>query len=209
MIATSHAARSSSTAFLFDLDGTLTRQELLPLIAAEVGLEEEMRLLTRLTIAGQVPFEASFRMRFAMLRSVDVARVRAAVENVELDPALASFISDHRDRCFVATGNLRPWIEPLTSRLGCEVFCNEAVEVDGRLVELEALVRKSEPVHRLRERFDRIVAIGDGANDMPMFESADVGVAFGGVHPPYEGLMEIAQYATFSGESLCRLCATL
>jgi phosphoserine phosphatase len=57
-----------STFFCFDLDGTMTRREILPAIASEVGLSEEIALLTSLTMRGLVPFESSFRLRCRILR---------------------------------------------------------------------------------------------------------------------------------------------
>ena len=52
-----------STAFCFDLDGVVTSQELLPLIAEELGYYEEIKALTDATIKGIIPFESSFRLR--------------------------------------------------------------------------------------------------------------------------------------------------
>lgn len=193
------------TAFLFDLDGTVSCHELLPIIAKSIGLENEFKTLTALTIDGTIPFEDSFRLRFAMLRNISVDQVRKAIGHVELDENILGFIRQNKERCFIVTGNLRPWVADLTGAIGCKVFANEAEEENCNLVRLKPLMRKSEPVFALREDFDRIVAIGDGANDVPMFEAADFGIAYGGVHLPYAGLWDIADYAVFESRALCRL----
>ena len=196
-------------AFIFDLDGTITRDEILPLIAAEIGLEEEIRDLTDLTMRGVIPFEASFKMRFAMLRSVSVAKVRAAICNVVLDKEITEFIRSNLQHCYIATGNLQNWIEPLIEQLQCKVFCNTADEKGGYLTKLHPLILKSVPVIELKSTYEQVIAIGDGANDVPMFEAADIGIAFGGVHKPDAGLLNIADYIVYESRALCRLLNTL
>jgi phosphoserine phosphatase len=195
--------------FCFDLDGTITGEELLPLIASEVGLEEEMRLLTRLTMDGLIPFEDSFRLRFAILRAAGVERIQQIVAEVEVDPDVERFIAANRERCFVITGNLDVWIAPLAERLGCRFYSSTSrIGRDGRPEILE-IMRKNVPTLALKERFDRVVAVGDGFNDVPMFDVADVGVAFNGVHPSPDALVSVADYVALNGKGLCRLLSTL
>jgi HAD superfamily phosphoserine phosphatase-like hydrolase len=198
-----------ASCFCFDLDGTITGEELLPLIASEVGLEEEMRLLTRITMDGLIPFEDSFRLRFAILRTAGLERIQQIVSEVELDPDIESFIADNRERCFVITGNLDVWIEPLVERLGCHFYSSTSrVDEEGRL-ELVDIMRKNVPTRTLKERFGRVAAIGDGYNDVPMFDAADVGIAFNGVHPSPDALVSAADYVALNGRGLCRLLDTL
>src|SRR5258705_13832741 len=96
----------SNTAFCFDLDGTLTRHEILPAMASEIGLSEEIALLTSLTMRGLIPFEASFRLRCRVLREVPVSRVREIVASIPLAESIETFIKENRHRCVVSTGNL-------------------------------------------------------------------------------------------------------
>jgi phosphoserine phosphatase len=77
-----------TTALAFDLDGTLTCEELLPVIAEGLSLAQEMATLTRLTLSGAIEFEESFRLRCAILRAVPISRVRAIVAEVALAPAM-------------------------------------------------------------------------------------------------------------------------
>jgi phosphoserine phosphatase len=185
--------------FCFDLDGTITREELLPLIASEVGLEEEMRLLTRITMDGLIPFEDSFRLRFAILRTAGVDRIQQIVSEVEVDPDVEAFIARNRHR----------WIAPLMERLGCRFYCSTSRrDREGRL-ELLSIMRKNVPTLELKDRFERVIAIGDGFNDVPMFDVADVGIAFNGVHGSPDALISMADYVALNAKGLCRLLNTL
>lgn len=201
--------KKAATCFCFDLDGTITREELLPLIASELGLEQEIGLLTRLTMDGLISFEDSFRLRFAVLRMVRTTRIRQVVAEVDIDPDIEAFIAKNRDVCFVLTGNLDVWIDPLVERLGCGFYTSTSrLDREGHL-ELVHIMRKNLPALELKERFDRVVAIGDGFNDVPMFDIADVGIAFNGVHPSPSALVSVADYVALNGSGLCRLLNTL
>lgn len=198
-----------STVFCFDLDGTVTMAEILPVIAGELGLTEEMRTLTDLTLAGALSFEASFRLRVAILKSVPLRTVQEIVAEVPLDPDIARFIRKHAKQCAIVTGNLDEWVSPLANRLGCRIFSSKARIAAGAIQGIEYVMHKSHPVQRLKETHARVIGIGESVNDLPMFEVADIGVAFGGVHEPVKDLVEISDYVVFDGGALCRLLSTL
>lgn len=198
-----------NTYFAFDLDGTVTTQELLPIIASAVDLQNEMRLLTSLTLSGAIPFEDSFRLRCAILQSIPISEVQSIVADVPLNENIARFIRDNAERCAIVTGNLDVWIRPLIEQLGCQVFSSRAATEGDRLIRLDSVMHKSVPIRHLKTQVDRVVAIGESVNDVPMFEVADIGIAFGGVHDPSPSLIEISDYLTYDGAALCRLLNTL
>ena len=70
--------------FVFDLDGTVTKQETLPLIAKHFGVEEEIETLTRETVKGNVPFIESFIKRVFILGKLPVSEIDSLLSNVEL-----------------------------------------------------------------------------------------------------------------------------
>jgi phosphoserine phosphatase len=196
-------------AFCFDLDGTITTTEILPCVASELGVSDEIATLTRATMDGHIDFESSFRLRCVVLGQVPPERIDAIVAHVPLNEAILSFIKTHRENAFIVTGNLDIWIRTIAERCGCEAFSSHAT-YEGIHLRLQKVLCKADAVAALRKRgFDEIVAIGDGANDVPMFSAADVAIAYGGVHPPAASARAAAHYVIHEGDSLCRLLTAL
>lgn len=201
----------SQNLLCFDLDGTLTQRELLPLIANEIGLEHEFEVLTKLTVEGTISFEESLRLRFAILKNIPVNVVQDIICDALLFTKIASFISNNSERCFIITGNLDVWIMPLMERLGCRCFSSQATETDNQLQSLDHILKKSDAINELRSNYPgrHIVAFGDGLNDYPMFEAADRAVAIGLTHQPSQILISKSNYIIYEEDALCRLLNTL
>ena len=194
--------------YAFDLDGTVTREETLPLLARELGLYEEMRLLTELTMQGTLDFKQSFRLRYHVLKSIPIERVQAIMDQVELDKNIAGFIRERRASCAVVTGNLDVWIEPIIKKLGCRVFASVSGRAADGSLTLESVLDKGHAVRKLKKE-DKVVAIGESYNDIPMFEEANYSIAYGGVHAPVETAISVADWVVYEGGALCALLRTL
>lgn len=195
--------------FVFDLDGTITKVETLPLIAAELGLADEMKILTDLTLSGQIPFAKSFKLRYLVLRNVPTKKVQEIMASVELDKEIAAFIVEHKKNCAVVTGNLDCWIKPIVDKLGCESFSSTSVFDEKNSPVLTKILDKGEAIRELKKNGDKIIAIGESFNDVPMFEESNVSIAYGGVHKPVETAISISDYVVFDGGALCRLLKML
>jgi HAD superfamily phosphoserine phosphatase-like hydrolase len=200
------APRRTVERFLFDLDGTITRQEILPEIARAVGMQDEIAALTRRTMAGELPFESSLRRRVEILSQVPVSEVRRIVAGVEIDPHIADFLAAHRGRCTIVTGNLDVWIADLVATLGVDCRSSTALVLGDRLIGLTSVLDK---VVVAGEYDGAICVVGDGYNDLGLMAAADYGVAYGGVHAPAPGLYDVASHAIFDPERLCELLSAL
>lgn len=195
--------------FAFDLDGTITRQEILPRIAAELGLEKELGLLTELTLKGHIPFEPSFRLRFSLLQNVPLGTVQEIVASIPLDPHIEAFIHARKHHCAVVTGNLDRWIAPLVQRLGCVCHCSRSrLSAQGQL-QLLSVLNKGDAIQTLQADGCRVIAIGESVNDIPMFTHSHLGIAFAGVHAPAPELARLADHTVANGQDLCRLLQSL
>ena len=189
--------------YAFDLDGTVTKVETLPLLAAELNLSKEITRLTELTLSGRIPFEISFRMRYGILNRIPLDRIVEIMATVPLESSIEKFIDDNRKDCVLVTGNLDRWIEPIAERLGCEIYSST---LDGgrlRIIDKGAVVR------RLKSRSARVISIGESFNDVSMLEAADVSIAYGGVHRPIAAAVSVADFVVFDGDTLCRLLKIL
>ncbi|KAI4450935.1 Phosphoserine phosphatase [Eubacterium plexicaudatum ASF492] len=103
--------------FLFDLDSTLTKQEILPTISKELGIYEKMSQLTESTMRGEIPFKQSFLQRVELLKEVPVSEVNRMIGDIRLNELLVEFIKKNKERCYVVTGNLDVWIKDLMKKL--------------------------------------------------------------------------------------------
>lgn len=195
--------------FAFDLDGTITKVETLPLLAKELGLADEMKLLTDLTLSGQIPFEKSFQMRYLILRNIPLKRIQEIMAGVELEEEIAAFIRERRENCFIVTGNLDCWIAPIVAKLGCKSFSSMSRLDEKNVPVLDKILDKGWAIRELKKFSSKVIAVGESFNDLPMFETADVSIAYGGVHEPVREVISISDYVISDGGSLCRLLKTL
>lgn len=190
----------------FDLDGTITSQEILPELSKEIGLYEEMAALTEATIKGVIPFRKSFLLRCRLLQSIPLKKVHDIIDNITLNEDIVDFINKHPNQCKVVTGNLDVWIRPLFKKIKCEFFTSKASEKDGFLEAVVDVIDKGDAVSTLKG--GRIIAVGDGMGDVRMFENSNIRIAFGGVHDPIKSLIEVSDYICFNQKTLCKLLNT-
>lgn len=190
--------------FLFDLDGTVTRQETLPLISEHFGCTEQIAELTTRTVAGNIPFIESFICRVNILGQYSIKETNDLLRDVQLYSELAKFIAEHKEDCVIVTGNLTCWCKDLFNKIGCQCYGSEA-EIDGdKVVKIKTILRKEQIVDQFRALGETVVFIGDGNNDLEAMRHANISIAAGLTHKPAQSLLSICDYIVFNENALVR-----
>ena len=131
--------------YFFDLDGTITNEEILPKIAERFNFKKKMKMLTRSAMAGDVPFESSFKLRHKMLSRFELKKIRQVVEKISLNKFIVNFINDNSDNCKIVTGNLDKWIEPLKRKSDVILLISED---NGK--QLKYIMNKGEVIKKIK-----------------------------------------------------------
>lgn len=197
------------TAFCFDLDATITQEEILPIIAKEIGVFEEMKALTEAAMQGTISFESSFRLRCKILEEVPINKVKDIISNIKLNEKIVSFINKNKESSYIITGNLDVWIDELIKKIDCKYYSSTAMTKHNKLIGINKIIDKKDAIKDIKNRFSNIIVIGDGMNDVRMFEIADVSIAYGGVNNPPETLIQLADFVTYHEDGLCNILNTL
>jgi HAD superfamily phosphoserine phosphatase-like hydrolase len=190
--------------FIFDLDGTITAQETLPLIASHFQVQAEISELTKETIHGNIPFVESFIRRVHILGKLPVDEISDLLGEVKLHKKVLDFIHENKKDCVIATGNLDCWIEKLVMKIGCEYFTSEAIVENNRVNSIKNILKKELIVKKYQDQGEKVVYIGDGNNDMEAMRISNVAIATGLTHHPANNILPFSDYLIFSEKALCR-----
>ncbi|BDT88456.1 phosphoserine phosphatase SerB [Nocardia cyriacigeorgica] len=184
-------ARRAKRLIVFDVDSTLIQGEVIEMLAAHAGVEDEVRRVTESAMRGEIDFGESLRQRVATLEGLDESVIEEVAERIELTPGARTTIRTLRRlgfRCGVVSGGFRQVIEPLAHDLELDfVQANTLEIVDGKLTGrvVGDIVDRAAKATALRKfaaeagvPMEQTVAVGDGANDIDMLNAAGLGVAF-------------------------------
>lgn len=198
-----------SVAICLDLDGTVSREEILPKIATCLKIHDEIETLTQATIKGLIPFESSFKLRVRLLKEFPIKSVKHSLESILLYENICSLIKEYPKNFFIVTGNLDVWVSDVLKRIGAQSFTSVAEVKSGEIIGIQKILHKGDAVRSLRKKFKKIIAVGEGMNDIPMFEEADVAIAYGATHDPVKTALELCDLAIYDEDALCRVLRTL
>lgn len=193
--------------YLFDLDGTLTKTELLPLFASHFGAPREIYHYTEMVVRGEISFREGFSHRVRLLGHIPPGEVAEVAKTAVMNEVIIEWIHNNRENCEVVTGNLDVWVRPLLEKWELSGVTSTA-KVEGSQVVIQKILDKAARV-RFWKKKDSVAFIGDGANDLSAIDFADVGIAYGGAHLPAPVLMEVSDIVVFSEESLCTVLSQL
>ena len=183
--------RRSKRLVVMDMDSTLIPVEFIDELAKAHGVAAEVAAVTERAMMGEMDYDESLRQRLQLLKGLEVSVVEKLSAELPLTDGAETLIrvlGQLGYRTAVISGGFSIAAEALKARLGIDYAYSNVLEVqDGKLT--GAVVgpivngaRKAELLQTLADAegilLDQVIAVGDGANDIPMLERAGLGIAF-------------------------------
>ena len=176
---------------VFDMDSTLIEAGVIDELAKEAGVGEQVSEITESAMRGEIDFNESFKRRVALLKGLDesvLERVAARLKMTEGAERLVSQLKRTGYKTAILSGGFTYFAKYLQSRLGFDyIYANELDIQEGKVTgEVVGTVvngeRKAELLRDIAQReglcLEQTIAVGDGANDLPMLSIAGLGIAF-------------------------------
>lgn len=184
-------AQNASMLVVLDCDSTLIQQEVIELIAEAAGTREQVAAVTERAMRGEIDFVESLHERVATLKGVPVTIFETALSQVTLTPGVRELIAHVHQLegvVGVVSGGFHEVLDGLATDLNLnEWAANRLAVTDGALTgeTVGEIIDGDMKAHKLQTwatqygvPLERTVAIGDGANDIPMMAVAGLSVAF-------------------------------
>lgn len=174
-----------------DMEATVIANEMLNELAALRGIEAQIAAITRRAMNGEIEFEGALRERVALLKGMPESVLLAAGARIRIDPgaeALVATMRAHGAYTALVSGGFHVFADQVRAKLGFDVaVANDLIIEGGKLagkVREPILGREAKLATLMRLAaarslsFAATLAVGDGANDLPMIEAAGAGVAY-------------------------------
>jgi phosphoserine phosphatase len=176
---------------VFDMDSTLIDAEVIDELAIEAGVGEQVAAITEAAMQGEIDFKQSFTQRMALLKGLDTSVLQSVAERLRLNEGAEHLISTLKKlgyKTAIVSGGFTFFGEYLQQRLGVDyVYANQLDILDGLVTgqvsgDIIDGQRKAELLREIADKeglkLQQVIAVGDGANDLPMLGIAGLGIAF-------------------------------
>jgi phosphoserine phosphatase len=175
----------------FDMDSTLVEAEVIDELAKLAGVGDQVSAITERAMRGEIDFSESFRTRVALLEGLEESALARVAEQLKITEGAEHLITTLRTlgyKTAILSGGFTYFARHLQSRLGLDyVFANELDIANGKVTggikgDIVDGARKAELLRQLANEMkidlQQVIAVGDGANDLPMLSIAGLGIAF-------------------------------
>lgn len=175
----------------FDMDSTLIQTEVIDELAERAGVGNEVKAITELAMQGEIDFNESFRQRVKLLKGLDISVMKEIAENLPITEGVGRLMKVLQKVGFktaILSGGFTYFGNYLKEKYGFDyMYANELEIENGKLTgnylgDIVDGKRKAELLRLIAqvEKIDlrQTVAVGDGANDLPMLGIAGLGIAF-------------------------------
>jgi phosphoserine phosphatase len=175
----------------FDMDSTLVEAEVIDELAKLAGVGEQVSAITERAMRGEIDFSESFRARVALLAGLEESALQRVAGQLKITEGAEHLISTLRAlgyKTAILSGGFTYFARHLQNRLGMDyVYANELDIADGVVTgKIKGTIvdgaRKAELLRQLADEqgidLQQVIAVGDGANDLPMLSIAGLGIAF-------------------------------
>lgn len=175
----------------FDMDSTLIEAEVIDELAKVAGVGEQVSAITERAMRGEIDFSESFRARVALLEGLEESALERVASQLKITEGAEHLISTLRTlgyKTAILSGGFTYFAHHLKARLGMDyVYANELDIANGAVTgKIRGTIvdgtRKAELLQQLASEegvdLQQVIAVGDGANDLPMLSIAGLGIAF-------------------------------
>ena len=183
--------RRSRQLVVFDMDSTLIDAEVIDELAIEAGVGEEVAAITEAAMRGEIDFTQSFTQRLALLEGLNAKVLQTVADRLRLNEGAEYLIHSLKQLGYttaIVSGGFTFFGQRLKTILGVDyVYANELEIVNGIVTgkvtgDIIDGQRKADLLRELAHQqglsLDQVIAVGDGANDLPMISIAGLGIAF-------------------------------
>ena len=183
--------RRNKRLIVFDMDSTLIQSEVIVEMAKAHGVGDEVHKITESAMNGEINFDESLEKRVSLLKGLDESKLKDILKEIKLTEGVEEFISTVQKlgyKTAIISGGFTFFAKEFQKRLGIDyVFANDLVIESGTVTgkikgEIINAKQKAILLEMLAQQeninLEQVVAIGDGANDLPMLSKAGLGIAF-------------------------------